>query len=128
MILVAQDDVLRGLKKFKRLAKQDLLASNMTSNPHFWQSMAEARRRTYDELMELVERVGVENAYVKALDNYRSIRPLASENPDTKGRQQALEMFFTILGIDKRSLVEDGIPRQFDTKMNSEISAEVTTS
>ena len=41
MIVVAKEDVLKGLKKFKRLAKQDLLVSQFTADPDFWIRQAE---------------------------------------------------------------------------------------
>lgn len=58
MFNVTPADALRALKKFKRLAKQDLLASEFTSEPEFWRGQAEARRATYDTLMGLVEEEG----------------------------------------------------------------------
>ncbi|MGI6037939.1 MAG: hypothetical protein ACOYD6_06890 [Limnochordia bacterium] len=105
MINVAKEDVLRGLKKFKRLAKQDLLASDMTSNPQFWREQAEARRNLYDRLMELVNTQGVEMAYRITSKEYAAL-PLDclstdTPDPDISGRQQAYELFFTILGVPK---------------------------
>src|SRR5690606_30278491 len=58
MIVVSQEDVLRGLKKFKRLAKQDMLAGPKTANPGFWTAQAEARRLVYGELTDWVEHLG----------------------------------------------------------------------
>lgn len=102
MIQVAKDDVLKGLKKFKRLAKQDLLASSLTSNPDFWKAQAESRRQKYSELMELVEARGVDLAFETAAAEYAKL-PLfdTQENvdPQLRGTQQALEMFFTLLGV-----------------------------
>ncbi|MGE5575696.1 MAG: hypothetical protein ACM3TT_00685 [Syntrophothermus sp.] len=104
MIQVAKDDVLRGLKKFKRLAKQDILASPLTSNPDFWSKQAEARRKIYDELMQAVERDGIEEAYEMALRNYAKLPVVHSSeetHPEVRGEKQAFEMFFTILGVEK---------------------------
>lgn len=101
MILVAKEDVLRGLKKFKRLAKQDLLASSLTSNPDFWSVQAEKRRSTYSWLMDLVEEHGVDHAYHCAIKQYAGL-PILFGNPslpEATGSKQALEMFFTIIGI-----------------------------
>jgi hypothetical protein len=102
VIRIAKDDVLRGLKKFKRLAKQDLLASSLTSNPHYWSTQAEARRAEYGELMEIVDDDGVEIAYRKAVQRYASL-PLVAQgecpDPEVSGCRQALEMFFTMLGV-----------------------------
>src|SRR5690606_4956302 len=73
MIFLPQAEVLQALKKCKRLAKQDLLASAHTSNPDFWRSQAEARRATYDRLMGLVESEGVEAAYRMAVDEHAAL-------------------------------------------------------
>ena len=52
MVSVGQADVLRALKKFLRLAKQDLLASEHTTEPAFWREQAQIRRQTYAWLVE----------------------------------------------------------------------------
>jgi hypothetical protein len=107
MILVAKDDVLRGLKKFKRLAKQDLLASTLTSNPDFWKAQAEARRQKYDDLMELVEGKGVDLACKVAMSDYAKLPlfdPHGSAAPEIRGAEQALEMFFTLLGMESTEM------------------------
>lgn len=108
MIQVAKDDVLRALKKCKRLAKQDLLASGLTSDAGYWSAHAEARRKTYDELMQQVEEEGVEAAYERAMEAYAALPlPDIDESPvEIKARHQALEMFFTILGVDVGAAVE----------------------
>src|SRR5690606_25999185 len=102
------EDVLRGLKKFKRLAKQDMLAGPKTANPGFWTAQAEARRLVYGELTDWVEHLGVEAAYEKALKAYAALplshaaeRAGGEPEPGIAGREQAYEMFFTLLGIDK---------------------------
>lgn len=103
MFSVTPTDVLRALKKFKRLAKQDLLASELTSDPRFWRGQAEARRATYDALMALVESEGVEAAHRYAIDEHASLPLLGSEGEtaEAKGKRQALQMFFAILGLEQ---------------------------
>ncbi|MBE3577479.1 MAG: hypothetical protein IMX00_07280 [Limnochordales bacterium] len=106
---VAQEDVLRALKKFKRLAKQDLLASQLMADPEFWEQQAIARRAVYEELMLKVENEGVEPAYREAKMRYLALPLLASDdhtNPKLHGEEQALEMFFTILGVSSAELDE----------------------
>lgn len=114
MFQVSKDDVLQGLKRFKRLAKQDLLASSLTSNPQFWSRQAEARRAMYTTLMNLVQEKGVELAYESARREYVSLPPFAFDNtedhPQDKGRAQALEMFFTLLGVDISNLARSSEP------------------
>ena len=110
VIQLPQAEVLRALKKFKRLAKQDLLASAHTSNPDFWRSQAEARRATYDQLMALIESEGVEAAYRKAVDEHAALPLIDSGEaaPEISGKRQALEMFFTILGVQPPQAGETG--------------------
>lgn len=100
MIRVDQDDVLRGLKRCKRLAKQALLASGLTSDPSFWTAQAEARRLTYDDLMARIEQSGVEPTFSAALRRHEELT--SSLSPSETGERQALEMFFTILGLGSR--------------------------
>ncbi|OUM98081.1 MAG: hypothetical protein BAA04_07545 [Firmicutes bacterium ZCTH02-B6] len=112
MILLPEAEVLQALKKCKRLAKQDLLASAHTSNPDFWRSQAEARRAMYDRLMALVESEGVEAAYRTAVDEHAAL-PLVDSpeySPEVSGKRQALEMFFTILGVQQPAAGEDSQP------------------
>lgn len=103
MFNVTPADALRALKKFKRLAKQDLLATELTSDPDFWRSQAQARRATYDTLMALVESEGVEAAHRYAVDEHASLPLLGSagETAAVKGKKQALRMFFAILGTEQ---------------------------
>ena len=59
MVSVGQDDVLRGLKKFRRLAKQDLLASEHTNGAGLiGGSKPTSRRETYARLVESVLKEG----------------------------------------------------------------------
>lgn len=100
---VVQEDVLGALKKFKRLAKQDILASEATSNPGFWRSHAETRLGQYEQLMKWIEEQGIEPAYRQAVLLYQRIpilaRPTVHTHPELSGQEQALEMFFAILGV-----------------------------
>ena len=98
MFQVARDDVLLGLKRFRRLAKQDLLASAHTSNPEFWRKQAEARRETYAALTELVEREGVEAAYHWAMVQRVTLPPPSGDDPVASGKRQALELFLALIG------------------------------
>ena len=102
MIVVAKEDVLKGLKKFKRLAKQDLLVSQLTSEPVFWTKQAEGRRKTYDRLMEIIDDQGVDHAYKSALKLYAELPFVFTDKmkeAEIIGTRQALEMFFTMIGV-----------------------------
>ena len=107
MFEVSPEDLLRGLKRCKRLAKQDLLASSKTPNPRYWTLQAEARRATYDLLMTRIRSHGWVAAYEMARQQYVQL-PLESRDADeearVRGQEQALEMFFTMLGLDPADL------------------------
>lgn len=116
---VSKDDVLRGLKKCKRLAKQDLLISPRTSMPTFWRRHADVRRNEYTLLMRQIEREGVEATIRDCLAQYAALpRYDFGEEPspidaEISGREQALETFFVLVGADRRVVLHarNGRPR-----------------
>ncbi|MGE5583603.1 MAG: hypothetical protein ACM3X9_13875 [Bacillota bacterium] len=101
MIQIGREDLLRALKRFKGIAKQDLLPNNQIPQSDYWKTHAEARRETYTKLIDLVEEEGIEKACVFAFSAYQELPSSAEANPDPviKGHTQALEMFFNVLGI-----------------------------
>lgn len=106
MVSVGQADVLRALKKFLRLAKQDLLASEHTTEPAFWREQAQIRRQTYAWLVEGVSLRGVDAAYREATAAYAAL-PLLREGqkePRISGKEQAFEMFFHLIGVDPKEI------------------------
>lgn len=112
MIVVSKEDALKGLKKFKRLAKQDHLVSQLTSEPEYWSLQAEGRRQTYTKLMELINEHGVDYAYHYALEEYANLPfvfPEDRDEPERIGNRQALEMFFSILGVESPNNTEQQI-------------------
>lgn len=98
---------MRGLKKFKRLAKQDFLVSPRTSEPIYWRNHAVARRNQYTQFMENIERNGVDGAYQQAINAYALLPRLDKQSiieyPEIAGREQAFHLFFDLLGIDKKT-------------------------
>ncbi|MBE3597943.1 MAG: hypothetical protein IMX02_03810 [Limnochordaceae bacterium] len=114
---VSPEDVLRGLKRSKRLAKQDILASSKTPNPRYWTAHAEARRRVYDLLMEAIEREGLDSAYHLARRQFATLLETPAdrraEDPERNGEEQALRLFFAMLGLadqDVDALVHEVTP------------------
>ncbi|HEY8497935.1 MAG TPA: hypothetical protein VIK90_01660 [Limnochordales bacterium] len=99
MFQVAPEDVLRGLKRFKRLAKQDILASSKTPNPQYWTRHAEARRKVYDLLTETIEREGLDAAFQLARRQLADLARAPKDDPEHAGRAQALTLFFNVLGL-----------------------------
>lgn len=107
MIQIGREDLLRALKKFKGLAKQDILASNLTPYPEYWKAHAEARRSEYIKLIDLMEKTDIEEACAYAFSSYKSL-PGAAEGDqvfaEIKGKEQALEMFFRVVGVEPSHL------------------------
>ncbi len=101
MIQISREDLLLALKRFKGIAKQDLLPHNLDPHSDYWKTHAEARRETYAKLIELVEGEGIEKACVFAYSEYQNLPVISSsnDNPAVKGHLQALEMFFNVVGI-----------------------------
>ena len=106
MIEVSREDLVRALKRFKGLAKQDLLASELTADPAYWRTHAESRRTEYKKLIDLVETSGIEKACVYAFKTYQDLNTGENEEDfgEYKGREQAIELFFHIFGIDPEKL------------------------
>ena len=105
MCQVQGEDLVRALKKFKSLAKQDLLTSELTNNPCFWRTHAEARRKEYTRLIHLIENSGVEKACVYAFKTYEAYGlNVAVQSAEMAGSRQALELFFGITGLSREQL------------------------
>ncbi len=104
MVQLNAEDVIRGLKRLKSLAKQDILISSRAPDPELWLTTATARKEKYEALITLVEEHGVERAYQIALDDYVSLAASKPDNdgvvPYAKGEEQALEIFFRTLGFN----------------------------
>lgn len=113
MIYVGRDDLISSLKRFKSYAKQELLASELTSRPEITRAVAQARKDEYERLIQIVVDRGVGSAFDEASTAYRELRArlsmydektakqLASENlslASDVGREQALENFLSIMG------------------------------
>ncbi len=114
MIPVRQEELVKALKGFKGLAKQEMLLDNkVTPDPIIRKIHAEARRETYIRLMDLVESSGIENACIFAYNEYLRIPESDQRNNDPKasGHSQAYEMFFEILGILPEKLQEAKIKK-----------------
>lgn len=105
MVQIAADDLLRALKRCKGIAKQELLIKEPTQFNEVRKAHAEARREIYAKLIDLVETSDIENACAFAFKEYQSLEE-SSNDPIIRGRTQALEMFFNILGIDRAQLNE----------------------
>ena len=105
MVQIAADDLLRALKRCKGIAKQELLIKEPAQFNEVRKAHAKARREVYTKLIDLVETSDIENACAFAFKEYQSLA-ISSNDPIIRGRAQALEMFFNVLGIDRDQLNE----------------------
>ncbi|OQB48478.1 MAG: hypothetical protein BWY00_00520 [Firmicutes bacterium ADurb.Bin153] len=108
MHLISSEDILRGLESFRAIAKQDLLAAQLTENPDFWEKQASTRRNTYDRLISVINNEGVESAIFMAKQWYQQLPnfydKLENSNPEDRGTKQALEIFFRACGVEKKEI------------------------
>lgn len=105
-VVLSSEQILRGLKHYRRIAKQDLLRAPETPTPDAFTKHAEARREIYGSLAELAESGAPEDVVDKALEMYRTL-PFVSGTaedayPEVKGKENALENFFLMIGLDPK--------------------------
>ncbi|HBG08734.1 MAG: hypothetical protein ACOX46_05415 [Limnochordia bacterium] len=96
MIALAQADVLRALKRYRCLAKQDLVFCQYQDDPDFWRSYALARYNIYQWLERMVLTCGVNQTYLLAVERYAGL-PLFISSSRDKGVKEALEVFFLFI-------------------------------
>ena len=98
-VTLTTEEIVRGLKHYRRIAKQDVLRAPETPNPEVFRRHAEARR-------EVAEREGPEAAVAYALELYRSLPFVTGtpedQYPEIKGQENALENFFLMIGLDPK--------------------------
>lgn len=103
-VVLSSDDIVRGLKHYRRIAKQDVLRAPETQDPKAFTQHAEARREVYAELADIAEKVGPQDAVQAALKRYEEL-PLniADDHPDNvmlRAQENALENFFLMIGLE----------------------------
>ncbi len=105
-VVLSSEEIIRGLKHYRRIAKQDLLRAPETDDPEAFRQHAEARRGVYAELSELAEMKSPDEVAEEALRVYKDLPFVTgSERPEhteIKGRENALENFFLMIGLEPR--------------------------
>ena len=101
--VLSLDEILKGLKHYKRIAKQDLLRAEETANPELFRKHAEARREVYAELTGIAETGVPHEVIARAIEVYRQL-PFVTGTPEDehlviKGKENALENFFLMIGL-----------------------------
>src|SRR5690554_8052643 len=72
-VVLSSEEILRGLKHYRRIAKQDLLLASETDNPEAFRRHAEARRSVYSYLSELAQTMSPPEVVEEALKVYREL-------------------------------------------------------
>ena len=105
-VVLSSDEIIRGLKHYRRIAKQDVLRASETSNPEAFRRHAEARREVYAALSELAQSQTPSEVVEEALKQYQELPFVTgSEDPshtELRGRENALENFFLMIGLEPK--------------------------
>ncbi len=127
-VVLSSEEIQRGLKHYRRIAKQDLLLANETDNPDAFRRHAEARRGVYSFLSDLAETKSPNEVVQEALKAYQELPFVSGSEDDAhteiKGRENALENFFLMIGLEPKVRREvrslrTGIDAQGSTNVGS---------
>jgi hypothetical protein len=115
-IVLSSEEILRGLKHYRRIAKQDVLRATETANPEAFRTHAEARREVYAKLAERAESQAPDAVVDHALTLYKGLPFVTGTaedaHADIKGQENALENFFLMIGLDPKIRREARSSRQ----------------
>ncbi|MCY4355729.1 MAG: hypothetical protein OXC09_13325 [Truepera sp.] len=105
-VVLSSEEIIRGLKHYRRIAKDDLLRSTETDNPEAFRRHAEARRGIYADLTAVAETRSPADVVREALRMYQDLPfvsgPDIAQHTDIKGRENALENFFLMVGLEPK--------------------------
>lgn len=105
-VVLTCDEILRGLKHYRRIAKQDLLRADQAEHPDAFRRHAEARREVYATLADIAAEGTPEQVARQALELYVALPFVTStpaeEHVDVKGKENALENFFLMIGLEPK--------------------------
>jgi len=105
-VVLSSDEIIRGLKHYRRIAKQDILRAAETENPEVFSKHAEVRREVYGDLWKSAETLSPDEVAKKALSLYEEL-PFVSgtekdEYIDIQAKEHALENFFVMIGLSPK--------------------------
>lgn len=104
---ITTEQILQGLKHYRRIARQDMLRAPETPHPDAFLKHAEARREVYALLTKTAEEGSSEDVISHALNLYRDLPFVTGtaehEHPELKGKENGLENFFLLVGLDPKS-------------------------
>lgn len=105
-VVLSSEELIKGLKHYKGIAKQDILRAPETEHPEVLKTHAEARREIYTQLTELAEKLSPSEVAKEALKTYQSL-PFVTGSPESehveiKAKENALENFFLMIGLEPK--------------------------
>ncbi len=105
-VVLSSDEMIRGLKHYRRIAKQDVLRATETDFPDMFRTHAETRRDVYAQLTELAQKLSPSDVAKEALNFYQQLPFVTGtadqEFVDIKARENALENFFLMIGLEPK--------------------------
>lgn len=101
------EQILQGLKHYRRIARQDMLRASETSHPDAFLKHAESRREIYAVLGSYAEQHASDEVIEHALELYGQLPFVTGtaehEFSEIKGHENALENFFLLVGLDPKT-------------------------
>ncbi|AFD25285.1 hypothetical protein [Deinococcus gobiensis] len=101
------EQLLQGLKHYRRIARQDMLRAPETPHPDAFLQHAESRRGIYVALGSYAEGHAPAEVIAHALTLYQALPFVTGtaehEHPEIKGQENALENFFLLVGLDPKA-------------------------
>lgn len=105
--LLSTEQILQGLKHYRRIARQDMLRAPETPHPDAFLKHAESRREIYTNLGDYAGAHAADEVLNHALELYQKLPFVTGtaehEFPDIKGQENALENFFLLMGLDPKT-------------------------
>jgi hypothetical protein len=105
-VVLSSDEMIKGLKHYRRIAKQDVLRATETDFPDVFRTHAETRRDVYAQLTELAEKLSPSDVAKQALNYYQELPFVTGtadqEFVDIKAKENALENFFLMIGLEPK--------------------------
>ncbi|WP_135228257.1 hypothetical protein [Deinococcus fonticola] len=105
--LLSTEQILQGLKHYRRIARQDMLRAAETPHPDAFLKHAESRREIYANLGDYAGGHAADEVLHHALELYQKLPFVTGsaehEFPEIKGQENALENFFLLMGLDPKT-------------------------
>lgn len=105
-IALSSEELIRGLKHYKRIARQDLVRADEAPDRERIMVHAESRREIYSHLADMAGTEPARDVVREALRLYQDL-PFVTGTPedrfiDIKGRENALENFFLMINLEPK--------------------------